>query len=126
MSFDIFLQRFDGPLTDADKVALNAIIRSFAPASGRAFSRFETADGGADVYGEDDLANGMMINHAQGTLIWDVIVRIAQAGRFAIMPVGCPTCLTDPALAATLPSEIASDTRVVSTGRDLLAVITHS
>ena len=75
------------------------------------------------MYGYDDLESGFMINHAAGDAIWDLIVALASAGPLAIMPVDCPTCVTDSSMLADLPPEFARATVVVSSGSDLLQVI---
>jgi hypothetical protein len=108
MSVDIFLQGFvDGNATDGDGAASMAIITPFLarpPSDG--FARLVTGDGGADIYGLDRNAKGLMVNHATGNQIWHVIVDIARAARYVILPVGCPVCLVDEEFRSQLPDEL--------------------
>ena len=82
----------------------------------------ETADGGADIYGLGS-PDGLMINPATGEIIWDAVVRIADAAGLAIMPIGCPVCVTGSELLDDLPRELRPETRLVSSGSELRDVI---
>jgi AcrR family transcriptional regulator len=59
------------------------------PAGG--FARLATPDGDADVFGIG--SSGLMINRASGEFIWQLLIDVAVAGDYAIMPVGRPVCL---------------------------------
>jgi hypothetical protein len=56
----------------------------------RRVAHVSTPDGDAEVYrlGGD----GLMITHASGEFIWQVMVDVAVAGGYVIMPVGCAPC----------------------------------
>lgn len=83
-----------------------------------------TEDGGADVYGLGS-SDGIMVNHASGDQIWEAMVRIADKACLAILPAGCPACVTRSGLLDDLPSEPRSDARVVTSGEQLVAVISE-
>jgi hypothetical protein len=74
------------------------------------------------VYGIDEPASGLVINHASGRAVWDVVFELARAARMAVMPVGCRTSVTDPGLIDALPagSPLAE---VVTSGADILATV---
>jgi hypothetical protein len=86
------------------------------------FARIETADGGADIYGLDT-THGLMVNHASGAAIWDLLVDVARAGHLTIMPMGCATCIVDEAARADLPEGFPGPVQVIQTGAALLRVI---
>jgi hypothetical protein len=64
-----------------------------------------------------------MINHATGRAVWDLMFDVAVAGGYAVMPIGCPTCVTAPEQLAHLPVELREDAVLVRSGADLLRVI---
>lgn len=84
------------------------------------FLRVRVGDGEADVYLRDD---GMMANHISGRDPWDLLLRGAQAVNWVIMPMDCPTCLTQPGQREELPAELHDDVVVVETAADLRAVM---
>jgi hypothetical protein len=86
-------------------------------------TRIGTADGEADVYGFDSLATDLMINHASGRAIWDVMFELARLGGYAVMPVGCGTCVTEATDPSDLPAEVPEPIVVVRSGQDLLKVV---
>jgi hypothetical protein len=51
------------------------------------------------------------------------VVEFARAADAVIMPLGCPTCVTDPGQIPHLPQPLRTDTRLVTTGTDLEAAI---
>ncbi len=127
MSFDVFLQPFaNGESTRSDHPSISALVTPLVVDTDQGWAHLVTSDGEADLYGYDDLASGCMINHAAGDAIWDVVVAIASVGRFAIMPVGCPTCVTDPSMLTHLPPELAAQAILITSGSDLLRVIQSS
>lgn len=77
-------------------------------------------DGAADVYLHD---GGMMANHISGRDPWHLLVQGARAANWVIIPVGCPTCLTQPGQMEELPEGLDSDVVVVETSAHLQAVI---
>ncbi|MCK6209146.1 hypothetical protein KZX45_01130 [Georgenia sp. EYE_87] len=83
----------------------------------------EYGDGSADVYLHDD---GMMANHISGDQPWELLVRGARAAGWVIVPVGCPTCLTDEGQRARLPTELEDAVVLVGTGEELRRVILAS
>src|SRR5689334_1317634 len=122
MSFDIFLQRFaDERARQASGAKLIEILGPYiegTPTSGCVGIR--TQDGGADCHGVDHPDDGIMLNHLTGTAIWDLLFDIAFKCSFAIMPVGCPTCVGAEGILRELPPELQPDARVVSSGKEIL------
>lgn len=124
VSFDVFLQRFSaGQPSRADRVSVKALLDAYVVAEDHGRVQLETVDGSADLYGYDDLERGFMVNHAAGHAVWDLLVAVASMGPFAIMPVGCPTCVADVSMLSDLPSVLADGAVVVSSGSQLLRVI---
>jgi hypothetical protein len=83
-----------------------------------------TSDGDAEVYGVG--TDGLMFTHASGRRVWDVIFDVARAGNWAIVPVGCPTCVPTSSMIAELPDELRADAVVVNSGAELLDVVLRS
>jgi hypothetical protein len=83
-----------------------------------------TEDGEADVYGLG--TDHLMINHASGTHIWQIMIDVARAADLAILPVGGPTCVVDTAMFASLPEELREDAVLVGSGKELLEVILNT
>ena len=124
MSFDVFLQGFrSGESTPGDPQAVHAAIDPLVVAQGEGWVRIVTADGEADVYGMDDTAGGLMVNHISGVAVWEVVFQVAASARFAVLPVGCSTCVPAAAMVADLPPELADGANVVTSGADILAVV---
>lgn len=124
MAFDIFLQRFSaGEPASANAGEVRAVLDAHVVELEQGRARVETADGGASLYGYDDLERGFMVNHAAGNIIWDILVTVASVGPYVIMPTGCPACATDESMLADLPSRIAAGAKIVSSGNDLLRAI---
>lgn len=122
MSFDIFLQGFsDGAARELDGRKLRKLMepRLRNEAGGNAELHF--ADGTADVYGLDEGA--LMFNHVGGEEAWDFLVKLARATNAAILPVGCPACVTDEGLLGELPDVLQEDACVVRSGAELRAAI---
>ena len=84
------------------------------------FLLVEYGDGSAVVYLDGD---GMMANHITGQKPWELLVEGARMARWVIMPVGCPTCLTDEAQRIHLPEGLNEAVALVATGDELLRVI---
>jgi hypothetical protein len=125
VAFDIFLQRFEGgDAADANAADLAAVLDPLVEARGPGWARIQTSDGAADVYGTDNLATGVMVNHASGRAVWDVLFELARAGRLAVMPVGCPTCVIEAEQRADLPPELQPEAVEISSGDELFRIVT--
>lgn len=125
MSFDIFLQRFmHGQPAAADPVA---VLETMKPYAAHDHTMLMTADGDAAIYGLDDPGAGhLMINHAGGLVIWDVIYELARAGDLVIMPVGCGTLVPCAELISHLPPDLPEPILRVFSGKDVLAAIARA
>lgn len=124
VSFDIFFQRFkNGDLAEGDRAAVESLRAPLVERRDDAWARIRTIDGEADLYGVDSLGSHLLINHASGRAIWDVMFELARIGVFAVMPVGCGTYITDSTDRSDLPSEAPEPITVVHSGQDLLDVV---
>ena len=129
MSFDIFVQGFragKGLDVDADLIERRLTPHIVNRDDRFGYARLGFADGGADLYGMDDLASGFLLNHVSTTAVWDVILDLAREASLAIMPVGCPTVVATPEMLTHLPVELAPDAVVLRTGAEVLRLITTS
>ena len=128
MSFDIFLQGFvGGGGAPGDRAAAIAIVTPLlADPVSDGFGRIVTADGEADIYGLGDNDQGLMINHANGRQIWQLIVDVARAAGYAVLPVGCPVCVVDEVMIAHLPDELRQDAVLVHDGGDLECAVVNA
>jgi hypothetical protein len=126
MSFDVFLQGFAGGMAAPGRPdAVTQVLGPyFAEPPRDGYVRVQLADGEADVYGVG--RSSLMVNHAAGEQIWDLVVAVALAAGWVIMPVGCPVCVVADEQAADLPGELRADVTVVRTGAELLQVIGHA
>ena len=77
-------------------------------------------DGEADIYLND---GRMMANHISGHGPWNLLVEGARAANWVILPMGCPTCVTQLGQREELPRELNDDLVVIDTAADLLRVI---
>ena len=85
----MFLQRFgDSPGDSGAGLRVLEPLLVSPPSDGYGLVR--TADGDADVYGLG--TDSLMFTHASCRQVWQVMVDVAHAAGYAIMPVGCPTC----------------------------------
>jgi len=120
------LQRFSGgdAADGGGEEALRVLAPYLArpPADGYALVR--TGDGEADVYGLG--GDHLMISHAAGERIADLIVQIARSARWAILPAGCPACVTGGEMIADLPDELRESAIVVTSGAGLRDAILSS
>lgn len=124
MAFDVFFQAFNQG--NAGRVSHDDLAASMAPIVDDVdggYAHLRTADGGADIYGYDDMAHGFMANHIEGKLVWDVLVDLASMAGLAVMPIGCPVCVTTASDLDDLPPELRPSAVVVRTGGDLLRTI---
>lgn len=95
MSFDVFFQRFrsrggDTGGSEQMRQVLQPYIARDDP--DQPFAHVRYGDGEADVYLSD--GDGM-VNHISGEKPWELLVRGARAADWVILPVGCPTCITN-------------------------------
>ena len=87
------------------------------------FALVEYGDGSADIHISPD---AMKADHVTGKDPWDLLVRGAKAAGWVIMPVGRPTCITDPSDRTHLPDGLDDEAILVTTGAELLRVIRQS
>lgn len=124
MSFDIHFLRFEGGVpAEADAVAVEAFLAPFIDRRGEWGATLRTNDGDAELYGLERVGGGCMITHASGRAIWDVMYDLARVGGFAVIPVGCGTCIPPSVDRSDLPPEAPAPITVVSSGRELLNVV---
>jgi hypothetical protein len=64
-----------------------------------------------------------MFNHASGQVIWQVMVNVAKAADWIIMPVGCPVCVMREDMISHLPAELRDNAVVVRSGTEVLDVM---
>jgi hypothetical protein len=126
MSFDIFLQSFaGGQAADGDPdAAFGALEPYLARSPTGGFAHLVTPDGEADVFGIGQA--GLMINHASGEFIWQVMLDAALAGHYAIMPVGCPACIVREDMRDDLPDSLQATAVVVRSGTDVMNVVINA
>jgi len=118
VSFDVYLQDFlTVPADRSESVGQ----RVLAPSLDARGENVVTADGSAAVYGASHVPlDGLMFNHIDGDLAWDVIFDAAVAGDWVILPIGGPVCTIREGQADTVPEELKADGLVpVRTGTEL-------
>jgi hypothetical protein len=123
VSFDVYFQRFrDGDAEPGGGEPMRQVLDPFIVREEpeHSFLLVEYGDGSADLYLDGD---HMMANHITGKKPWELLVEGAQAAGWVIMPVGCPTCLTDESQRIHLPEGLNKDVALVATGEELLQVI---
>lgn len=121
MSFDVFFQGFiAGEPSERGGAEMLEVLASHIIEKSGSFLRVRVGDGEADVYLRDD---GMMANHIAGRDPWNLLLTGAQAANWVILPLDCPTCLTQPGQREELTAELHDDVVVVETAADLRAVI---
>ena len=79
---------------------------------------------GADVYGLG--SGGLLVNHAAGDSIWQILLDVSVAGNFAIMLVGCPVCIVAEDMRDELPEDLRPEAVLVRTGTDILQLVTNA
>jgi hypothetical protein len=125
VSFDIFLQGFENGYGAPGKPdEANRVLRPYLRVGPTGFRNVVTEDGDAEVYGVG--TDGLMFAHASGRRVWDVMFEVARAGDWAIIPVGCPTCVPTSRMIAELPDELRKDVVVVDSGADVIDVVLRS
>lgn len=79
MSFDIFLQSFrDGDGSSGDGEAVLELLEPVVVRRENVWALIATVDGGADVYGLDNAATGLMVNHVSGMAMYALLYDIAR------------------------------------------------
>lgn len=127
VAFDIFLQAFrDGDAADTDVELILSVVDPCIRRRDQWCVRIETNDGGADVYGLDTSVRSLMISHASGREVWDLIYDMAQSAGMTVMPTGCPACVTDEDVLRDLPLELAASAIVVSSADELLLLVNRA
>ncbi|KQZ10745.1 hypothetical protein ASD23_00825 [Agromyces sp. Root1464] len=123
MSFDVYLQDFSDAAADRSESVGQQVLAPLLDAGGE---NVMTADGSAAVYGARDVPlDGLMFNHIEGDLAWDVIFDAAVAGSWVIMPVGGPLCIVREEQTDSVPEELKDDGLVlVRSGKELRDAIT--
>jgi hypothetical protein len=126
VSFDVFLQRFSGgdAAAGGGEEALRVLAPYLAHPPRGGYALVRTGDGEADVYGLG--SDHLMINHAAGEQIADLIVEVARAAGWAILAVGCPACVTGTEMIGNLPDELRVSAIVVNSGAGLREAIRKS
>lgn len=121
MAFEVFFQGFvAGESSERGGVEMAEVLAPHVTGRDGDLRRIQFRDGKADIYLRGD---GMLANHIMGRDPWDLLVRGARAANWVILPVDCPTCLTDPGQREELPEGLHADIVLVETGADLLAVV---
>ncbi len=91
MSFDVFLQGFRrGDAADGEGAAVMRVLSPHIAERSEHWARLVIDDGDAEVFGIADPETGLLFNHVSGRLMWSVIVDVARAAGFVVMPIGCP------------------------------------
>jgi hypothetical protein len=123
VGFDIFLQGFaGGDACTAGSAAAERVLTPFVLGEAdEAFARLQTDDGGAEVYGLG--SDSLLVSRPTGQRVFGLLVEAASVAGWAIMPVGCATCVTDDAVIKELPDELRDDVVLVRSGDDLMDVI---
>ena len=104
------MQRFrDGDADEADARTLHEVLEPHIVERSEGFALLRLADGAADVYGVDDLAPALMINHASGSAVWDRMFELACRADLAIMPVSRSTVVTKKQTLRDLPPDLADE-----------------
>ena len=118
VSFDIYLQDFSDAPADRTELVGVGLLAPLLDATGE---NVVTADGGAAVYGADEVPlQGLMFNHVEGDLVWDVIYDAAVAGDWVVMPVDGPLSIVAERQAVSIPDELRElGVILVRSGREL-------
>lgn len=127
MALDIHMIPFEGGDSGVvDREVGDEILDGLATDREESFLRIVTDDGDAEVYGVDDPSTGLMITHAAGRTVWDVIYLLAKRAGYTVLPVGCPMCITDEEQRSDLPESIPQPVIVISSGADLLDAVENA
>ena len=124
MSFDVFLQGFRSEEAGSgDGVAVMGVLAPLIENTDGGYARIVVPGGQADVYGLEDPSSGLMVNRIAGSAAWDVLVEVAKAGGFCIMPAGCAVGVPKGVALDDLPFELRDNALAVTTGADLEQLI---
>ena len=123
VSFDVYLQDFSDAPADRSASVGTSLLAPMLDATGE---NVVTADGGAAVYGADEVPlYGLMFNHVEGDLVWDVIYAAAVAGDWVVMPVDGPLSIVDERQVDYIPDELRElGVTLVRSGRELRVAAT--
>jgi hypothetical protein len=79
VSFDVFLQGFAGgkAATGRPEAAVQVLLPYMVGTPDNGYVRVQLPDGEADFYGVGN--SSLMVNHAAGGQIWDLVVAVATA-----------------------------------------------
>jgi hypothetical protein len=125
VSIDIFLQGFErGEGASGMPDEAHRVLQPYLRVRPDGFAKVVTDDGDAEVYGVG--TDGLMFTHASGRRIWDVMYDVARAGDWAIMPVGCATCVPTASMIVNLPDDLRANAVVVGSGAELRDVVSRS
>ena len=120
----MFLQRFRATeAAGADRDVLSRLLQPYLGENWTGSAVLQFGDGGAAIYGADDLASGFMVSHVSGRQALDVLVAVACQAGLTILAVGCPAAVPREDLIGDLPAELRQDAVVVRSGEDLVRVI---
>lgn len=130
MSFDVFVQRFEsGESATLDPaVALAALQDSGSSVSGGTadgFSRIETTDGGADMYGISVGSQALMVSHIEGAQAWEAVWHLAHALEGIVLPVGATPIVTRNIDLDGLPPELRHECVVVTDSAKFMQTATR-
>jgi hypothetical protein len=121
VAFDVFFQGFiAGKSSERGGAEMRQVLAPPVTKRSGSSLRVRVGDGEADLYLDDD---GMMANHSSGRDPWDLLLRGAQAASWVIMPLDCPTCLTQPGQRDEFPEELHDNVVGLETAADVRAVI---
>jgi hypothetical protein len=123
VSYDVHFQRFNaGEAIPGGGDRARAVLEPYFTETDpqHSFARLTVGDDGADVYLDD---NDMMVNHAGGERVWDILIEAATAAEWTILLPDGPPCLTSPTQRSELPEELASEAVLVTNGADYLEVL---
>jgi hypothetical protein len=124
VSFDVFLQRFEGgAAVDHDESAVVHVLGPLIQERGDGWARLGTSDGGADVYGIHDPTSGLMVNHASGHEIWNVLFKVGRAAGLAAMPLGRGTFVFSEDALSDLPDGVPEPITILTSGDELLRAV---
>lgn len=79
---------------------MRRVLDPHASRKSRSHWHISFGDGQAEVDLSDD---GIIASQVTGRDPWDLLVRGAQAANWVIIPMDCPTCLTQPGSARSFP-----------------------
>ena len=121
MAFDIFFAPVPGLPFDGD--AVQRLLDADAARSHLGATVVTTRDGGADIYGPPDPDSWLMVNHAEGSDVWELMYQMAAAGPYQVMPIGCETFVTAADHLGLVPDEAQRPIVLVACGAEMQALV---